>query len=353
MDKIRQAKFRLLAKFPFAGFLITSVRLEEADVEVAQISDSGILHYSAEVAELPVEELAWIFAHEVLHFGLLHHARGRNRNPLLWNVAADWTVNSILHQAGLPPPKNMKVVKGNPYENRSTETIYDELVQGVRLLEAGWSDLVGQGDSDLARSLTRQAGGFSRSGSGLLEREVRPFLLQPPDWRNLLAQFVSSLLENGDFSYWRPSRRAISLEVPLPVQHKKTKPPYIVALWDSSGSMYDQVEAVFGYILDLASNLGTSVRVIVCDTEVEKDFWASPGDNIVRIGGFGGSDFTPAFDLLREEQADCVVVALTDGAIVVPETMPTNLMGCVWVLGLEDQAPAPWGDLVRVPMDQG
>ena len=45
---------------------------------------------------LPVEELIGVMVHEVGHIALRHLARRQGRDPLKWNIAADFAVNDII-----------------------------------------------------------------------------------------------------------------------------------------------------------------------------------------------------------------------------------------------------------------
>ena len=47
------------------------------------------------------QELVGLFAHEVMHPAMQHHTRRGNRDPGLWNEAADYAINPILTEAGL------------------------------------------------------------------------------------------------------------------------------------------------------------------------------------------------------------------------------------------------------------
>ena len=48
------------------------------------------------IEDLAPKELEAVLAHEVLHCALGHHCRRGERDPKLWNEAADLAINSIL-----------------------------------------------------------------------------------------------------------------------------------------------------------------------------------------------------------------------------------------------------------------
>ena len=71
---------------------------------------------------------------------------------------------------------------------------------------------------------------------------------------------------------------------------------------------------------------------------------------IGQIKGGGGSNFTPAFDLLEEEQFDGVVVAFTDGMIGVPDLKPPLIKDVLWCIeptGYDrDPTDGKWGQVL-------
>ena len=71
------------------------------------------------------QELVGLLAHEVMHPAMQHHTRREDRDPKLWNDAADYAINPILTDAGF-------VLPGSPLLNRehggmSAEQIYEAL----------------------------------------------------------------------------------------------------------------------------------------------------------------------------------------------------------------------------------
>jgi len=88
--------------------------------------------------------------------------------------------------------------------------------------------------------------------------------------------------------------------------------------------------------------------VIVCDAAIHVDVEVVDAGEIKMAGG-GGSDFCPVFELLDEEGFDGAVVAFTDGMISVPENMPLNLQGVLWITGENYKAPTQaWGEHIAV-----
>ena len=76
---------------------------------------------------LSTEEGGFVYAHEALHPALGHLWRRGNRDPHLWNVAADYVDNAMLVAAGLTPPKG--VLYDPQYVGMTTEEVYAKLAK--------------------------------------------------------------------------------------------------------------------------------------------------------------------------------------------------------------------------------
>jgi len=68
-----------------------------------------------------------LLAHEVFHCALLHMHRRNQRDPQLWNYAADYVVNDMVLALGLKLPPTDLI--NDKYRNWTTENVYDDLVE--------------------------------------------------------------------------------------------------------------------------------------------------------------------------------------------------------------------------------
>ena len=76
------------------------------------------------------QELVGLFAHEVMHPAMQHHTRRGDRDPGLWNEAADYAINPILAEAGFVLPGTPLL---NPkYRGMTAEQIYEVLKDSSR-----------------------------------------------------------------------------------------------------------------------------------------------------------------------------------------------------------------------------
>ena len=66
--------------------------------------------------------------HEVLHMALLHVTRRQNRDPHIWNIAADIVVNDlIIRNTPFKLPDGAIIDK--KYRDKSVEYIYESLLK--------------------------------------------------------------------------------------------------------------------------------------------------------------------------------------------------------------------------------
>jgi predicted metal-dependent peptidase len=172
-------------------------------------------------------------------------------------------------------------------------------------------------------------------------------------WQTVLANWVGENAGKDDYTYQRPNRRTESVGEIMP-GIVKTGLPDVTVLWDTSGSMHGLAEEILTEVNEIVSEMGLSIRLMVCDAAVHSDVQGISNIEAVlpHIQGGGGSDFTPAFDVLVEENNTSVVLAFTDGYIAVPQMQPDNLKGVLWVLtGPGTQRPTPWGSAIRLDKD--
>ena len=88
---------------------------------------SRIVYNPAFVDQLKPAELEGTLAHEVMHCALGHQCRRGNRDPGLWNEAADFAINPILIANGFTLPAGALIDPA--FANLSAEEIYARMLQ--------------------------------------------------------------------------------------------------------------------------------------------------------------------------------------------------------------------------------
>jgi predicted metal-dependent peptidase len=103
IDKLKQARARLMLSQPFYGSAATNLRLRENETCRTAWTDGRSLGFKPSyIDRLPLPICETLVAHEVLHNILLHPFRMRGLDHETANEAADYAINGILKRAGFP-----------------------------------------------------------------------------------------------------------------------------------------------------------------------------------------------------------------------------------------------------------
>jgi predicted metal-dependent peptidase len=367
-----------------------------ADVARTAATKSGFFLYNPEevagrVAEqggdvrAAAETCAWSWLHEALHLELRHHDRCGLRDPDLWNVAADVSVNQMLEgRPGVrrPPGRVMPADLGLPPDQTAEQ--YYALLAGRRP-PPGCSDQCGScatgragpgepaADDPQAPSparlravergvaeAVRRASGARSSG---VPRELAMWAeeqARPPavDWRRELARLVRASVSAGAGSsaearYDGPSRRQAGLGygpgAPCLPRVRGREPRVAVGV-DTSGSMHSLGPDVLGELDGVLRAVGAEVTLIACDARVRavrrvRDLRSA---SAALVGG-GGTDFGPLVaEACGLRPALDALLVLTDSYGPAPaEAPPCEVIWCL--IGGATRPPAPWGRAVVVP----
>jgi predicted metal-dependent peptidase len=112
---------------PFFGTLCLRLKLVPRSLPTMATDGSRIVYNPAFVDQLKPAELEGVLAHEVLHCALGHQCRRGDRDPKLWNQAADFAINPILFGNGFTLPEG--ALLDPAFNNLSAEEIYARLLQ--------------------------------------------------------------------------------------------------------------------------------------------------------------------------------------------------------------------------------
>ena len=264
IDKLVTARIALLLKHPFFGNLATRLKLVNAnDWCPTAGTDGRHFYYNTKfIDSLTPREAEFLFGHEVLHNVFEHMlVRIGDRDPQLWNIAADYAVNQILVEGKIGEmPKGKKGenkgFQDDKYKDWPSERIYDDLLKtakknGKKFLEkmgklmdehVDWgkeSGSSGKGKDkksgkgkrpvytkeelkkirDEVKEAMVSAAQSTGAGNlpGALQRLVKDLTEPKMDWREIIQQQILSTLK-ADYTWMRPSRKAWPTTAILPGQ---------------------------------------------------------------------------------------------------------------------------------------
>ncbi len=394
---------KLLQRMPFIGGLLMRLDLvpvSDFRLDTAATDGDRIFVDIDFYAKLDAEERLFVLAHEAWHCALVHFARRQERDPKLFNAAADLEIHFVLMDEGLKAPF---VLPHEPsWRGLSAEEIYERLqrkredrqpgngkepenIKGRdgggfdRHLDSGGRAETGNdGNADAANDGKTAKGidpdyapcvapGAEERCRGRLVSAVQMFermkgkvpariagrvatVLRPElNWRELLAQFVTSCY-GGSRRWLPPARRHVWNGLYL--QSQRSERMRAIVAVDTSGSTRDDLGKFLSQLTSLLASFGSyELRVIQCDAEVgkvESFDDANPIDpnREWETTGGGGTDFRPVFEHVENhpELDPNLLIFFTDGYGDCPERPPPYPV--LWLL-TEDGKDQPWGWNVR------
>lgn len=358
-ERLITARISLLLRHSFFGNLATRLKLINADEWCATAATDGVNFYynSRFIMLLRPKEVEFLVGHEVLHVVYDHMGRRGTRDPQIWNIADDYTVNADLkrHKIGefitsVPCLYELK------YDGKAAEEIYDDLMKNVQQMSL--QDLIDQliddhmdGDDDddgdgegedgdkpgrgkrpkmspeerervrqevkqaiINAAQSAEAGSIPKGVERLIKQHTAPIM----PWRELIQTNLTSSIRT-DFTWMRPSRKGWDMDAIMPGMTPGEEIDVVVAI-DMSGSISaKQAQAFLGETGGMMDSFdGFKVHVFCFDTEIynPQNFTSDNMDTIdsyVPAGG-GGTDFDAIFKYLREEgNVPKRLICFTDG----------------------------------------
>ena len=388
LKRVERGLRLLTVSLPYLSGLAAVVRVAlDARVPTMGVFASGRLVVNPEFAEkLKENELIFVLAHELLHLALRTHDRARGSHHLEFNYAHDYIINDILRRelgmehvpaGGLDMPgasrrsaeeivlemrRNAESMPSKTAVFGGEETTVGRVFgprgrgPGGVVPDADAGDVLGSQrekemfPDDVARQTDEVAAVKERSASSLaLARAVGALkglrgedpggtsqvvtalrgIYRTP-WEVILQRWMESVAP-GERTFVRPSRRgADRSDVVLPGRRREGW--MLNVILDTSGSMVEEIPRALGAIADFCEAVAVDqIRLLQCDVAVTSDETLSPTELAqYQVTGFGGSDLTPAMELLAADPQIRAAAIITDGDIQFPAgPMPYAVL---WVL---------------------
>ncbi|MER6211364.1 DUF2201 family putative metallopeptidase [Streptomyces sp. NPDC001642] len=342
-----------VSSYPLLGGIAAGIKVV-ADAELARAHGISVAAVDTEAAEIYVnplrrfgdEEWRFVLAHEMLHAALRHGDRCGTRDPLLFNIAADYVINGWLREMDVGTmPEGL--LYDPELKDLSAEEVYDRIAGDLRRMRR-LATLRGKGAGDilggplgsprdyvdldefyrrgLARGLDlhrQHERGFLPGG---LIEEIRTLSHPPLPWDARLARWFDEFVPRPEpvRSYARPSRRQSSTpDIP---RAGHWFPPEEIArctfgvVLDTSGSMdRTLLGKALGAIASYAEARDVpAARVVFCDAAPHDAGYVAVTDiaGRVRVHGRGGTVLQPGIDLLQRADdfpPGAPVLVITDG----------------------------------------
>ena len=345
-ERITQSRVRLLLTKPFFGQLAVRLKIEDASSWIPTAATCGrkFMFNREFVDSLSDDMLDFLVGHEVLHCVFDHMQARGEREPQLYNAAADYNINMTLVEQNIGKPISEDKLGGGKicldwkYQGWNSYEIYDDLFENRKdakgmdvHLEDG-TDTGEDKDGKSAPSMTeaekkeladeiKQATiqAAQSAGQGVpeaIKRMINELIAPKMDWRDVLRTQLESSIK-ADFTFMRPSKR--SGDVLFPGMNKDELLNIAVAL-DTSGSisqtmLRDFLSEVQG-IMDQYQ--AYKVHIFQFDTGVYgvDEFTSDDGRTMAdyELKGGGGTDFDVVFNYMEQYNIEPdQLVMFTDG----------------------------------------
>jgi predicted metal-dependent peptidase len=377
LKRIHRALKLLTVPLPYLSGLAAAVRvsLDDRVPTMGVFATGRVVVNPAFTEKLKEDELMFVLAHELLHLALRTHDRARGSHHLEFNYAHDYIINDILRvelgvehvpAGGLEMPGASKrsaeeivlEMRRNAAAMPSKTAVFDgEDTTVGRLFGAGRARAAGdRGDEaqagdvldrqrekemfpdDVAAqaeeadaikevasaglALARAVGalkGLRGDAPGATSQVVTALrgLYRTP-WEVVLQRWMESVAP-GERTFVRASRRgADRSDLVLPGRRREGWMLNVII--DTSGSMAEEIPRALGAIADFCDAVAVDqIRLLQCDVSVTSDELLSPTELAQHaVTGYGGSDLTPAMELLAADPQVRAAAIITDGDVQYP-----------------------------------
>jgi predicted metal-dependent peptidase len=413
INMARRALRMVNISLPYLSGLVAEIRLiPDRRIPFAGICASGRLLYNPDkMRDLSLEEMTFIFSHEVMHLMLRSHDRSTTEDHDIFNIAHDFVINDILeNELGMVPPAGGLRLKNA--SAMSAEQLSQKIRENQDLYLSSWGKGLFHVKSDLAEKLSRAMGmeetHIKSYNSDVIseqeelklfpddqpekvkERQNKLKILSSgsnsvkilkdtidkqaglqgheegyessfakalagmyaPPWEMALQKWMDAN-EPGPRSFYRPSRRDSGCpNVIMPGRKREGWILHIIV--DTSGSMTGTFPMILGKIASFCQSSGIStVHIVQADTEVTSDEIIGVEElQYFRINGYGGSDMNTAMESFSGDPEIQAAIVITDGCITYPERpVPYNVL---WVLTEENSSFNPsYGSIINATIFPG
>jgi len=364
MDRIITARIGLLLRHPFFGNMATRLRIVAADEWLGTAAvDGRNLYYNTQFFNaMNNKEIEFVVAHEILHMVFDHMGRRDDRDPVIYNISADYIVNNTLVRDRIGTiPSIVKCYQDFKYEGWTSEEVYDDVYEQAEENGKEFLKQLGEmldehldadgdgGESD--GNMSEDINGNSTSKSqpkyskeeakqikdeikenmisaaqsagagnvpGAVARMIKELTEPKMNWREIIRQSIQSTIRS-DYTFSRPSRKGQMSGAILPSMDFEQTIDVAVCI-DMSGSIGEvQGKDFLGEVKGIMEEFPDyNIKVWCFDTQVynEDDFAANDGKDLLdyKLMGGGGTDFMANWTYMKEQDyVPKKLIMFTDG----------------------------------------
>ena len=350
MDRIITARIGLLLRHPFFGNMATRLRIVAADEWLGTAAvDGRNLYYNTQFFNaMNNKEIEFVVAHEILHMVFDHIGRREDRNPMIYNISADYIVNNTLVRDRIGTiPSIVQCYQDFKYEGWTSEEVYDDVYEEAKKngeeylkqlgemldehLDAEGDDGASDGDisedsngnttsksqpkyskeevkniKDEIKENMISAAQSAGAGNvpGAVARMIKELTEPKMNWREIIRQSVQSTIRS-DYTFSRPSRKGQMSGAILPSMDFQDTIDVAVCI-DMSGSIGEvQGKDFLGEVKGIMDEFPDyNIKIWCFDTQVynEEDFSSDSGTDLTEyeLMGGGGTEFMCNWEYMKD-----------------------------------------------------
>ena len=391
ISRLTETRKEVLNKHPFYGDMLMKLKFTMAPCKTAATDMRRLIFDPGFVDRISDEELEFTMIHEVIHCALQHVMRSKGKNPLLFNVAADIVVNSlILYSTGRSDfwLDGCKLMHTTPDGREgylfSVEEVYKQLIKKHEKLISDVNSLLEEIEStygvtiddhriwdivplesslpDEWKKILISAG---RNAGSLVDvpQVIRSVIEDYEyetglDWKTILRDFIHITCDTYDYTFL-PNDRRFSDGFIIP-SFSEVIGNSIEDLWflvDTSGSISKEMLSMVWEEIKNAISLFSyfKCQISFFDTLVTEPQAFEDVDtlNEIKPVGGGGTSFKAIFEYLKnniEDTLPVAIVIMTDGEAIYPGEEESMGIPVLWIL-IDSTIDAPWGQTVHLGMN--
>ena len=356
LEKIAQAKSKLMLEHPYIGSVATALKLENnAQKALTFFSDGISLYYNGEYFDTAsVEEITFALANGAMHSLFKHDKRLDKKVTHVWQAATDLVVNHILVQNGftLPP---------YAYFDERFKAMYAEEIYDILKDEMNMSPDPNDEEAEEASQQTQEnkVETYTDKTQATLEEYfeqifqkykhqgelpkdlqflVPEYFSNTLDWKDLLHQYIA-VYAKSTYSFMPPHMKYLYRGIYLPSLSSNLL--RIVIAVDTSGSIDETLLATFlaevHSIMQIYTNY--EIELITADAKIQSHKTFFPGEMLdYTLSGGGGTDFRPVFHYIDENlNYPTLLLYFTDGEGTFPLHLPHY--DVLWVMPKHNDVP--------------
>lgn len=360
--QLSKAKVRFLTnkKTMFLSSLCASLETILSNDIPYGATDGNKLYINPEsFLKLSDDEQVFLLAHETLHVAYLHMHRLGNRDPELFNMAADYVINLELVEQGF------KMIEGglidSNYSGLSTEEVYDLLLQEQQqqpknnpmsndIMYGSQDSQESQGAMQEIQSKIIQAAMIAQQAEqeGSIPASIKRYLdklLKPKvNWKVVLRRFFNDL-DIQETSWRRPKKKYLPMY--LPTRHSTQLSSISIAI-DTSGSISTQqfnqfiseVASIFRFLKPKELEV---IQFDHCIKSIDEVKDINQLKTINFVGG-GGTNVKEVIARFIDKPSKALVI-ITDGYL--DTNLPKPNQPVIWVVFDNPNFNAPFGQYIH------